>query len=158
MDWKTAAVVAVNRKLVLAAFADLRKFGMICRANFSCCMNCAGTEIANDVDKMPVEKRAEVVGAVFWHRQDEEHLASSGKLMIAYGPVTVYKVGTFGGSVESVGKLVAAALAQKGLVVTWDGNGDTRIEVDLTRDVELARVLDERNWKVAKSKAFSASA
>ena len=105
------------RDKVLIAFKKLRKDNITARANFLCCMNCASSALSSVVD----EKKT--VGAVYWHRQDEERFEEDGVLNIRY----------FSDTEENCLKLankIVAALKEEGLNITWNGNTDTTIEVN----------------------------
>ena len=78
-------VVNQNRRMLLKVFADLRKQGLIALANFRCCQNCAGSEIADRVSQMDAKHAAKVKGCVYWHNQDEDDLRERGHVALAYG-------------------------------------------------------------------------
>ena len=122
-----------NRKLLVEAFADLRKQGLIARVNFMCCQGCAGYAIADSVSKMPKEKAAKVKGCVFWHHQDEEDIRERGSLYLAYGDLNTTVHGKVGLMTEEIGKMVVETLKKWGLKVEWNGDGGERISVDLTQ-------------------------
>ena len=127
------------------AFKKLREQGYIARGGpdgFLCCQNCAGTQIANDVNAMPPEERAKVRGAVFYHAQDAEAFSDGGTLYIAYGPVEC-EAGEFGEDIKAVGEALASALRAEGLDVKWDGDPDTRIGIDLGPYAPPRRTLED---------------
>jgi hypothetical protein len=125
--------VVGNRGMLVKAMEDLRKEGLIARSNFMCCQTCAGYDIAQKVSDMTTEEAGKVNGCVYWHRQDEDDLRERGALYLAYGPLETTRHGTIGLPTEVVGRMVVKALEARGLTVKWNGNGNDRIWVDLTK-------------------------
>lgn len=121
------------RGLVLKAFKDLRKQGLVARANYSCCSSCAGDTIASELDDKIAKGLSErnfPLGCVYWHQQDDEHYFEDGKLHLRYGQIECEnsKRSTALSS-KDVGGLVLEALRSQGLIVDWDGNEDATIVV-----------------------------
>lgn len=131
LSYEAQEQIRVGRQQLIQAMASLRKKGFVARANFSCCSSCAGYELAQMVEDMPEDKRAKVKGCVFWHHQDEESIWESGGVFLAYGPLDTTEHGAVGLTTEEVGKAVVEELAKFGLATEWDGDGGTRIWVDL---------------------------
>jgi len=126
----------LNEKAKLdEAFKELRKAGLIARQAFLCCSRCAGSQLAEDAHKL-VEKGKEVVGVVFYHKQDADCLKWEGKTNLRYGQANYYGEGKeaqpIGRETKEVGEMVIKALAAAGVRYTWDGNPDKTIELDLT--------------------------
>jgi len=105
---------------VKAAFAALRKRGVMARRRAACCGGCSGA-LMGDL----LEKHSEKLGAVFTHRQSEARFHrpyGANSLMISYGARK-------GGDTKAIGMLLFEALKAQGVVCEWDGNPDTNIEV-----------------------------
>ncbi len=117
-----------TRSRVLAAFRELRKRGLLARANYMCCQSCAGYALAQRASDLKTAGK-EIVGVVFWHRQDDEYFRRSGRLYLAYGDVETREHGPIGMDTASVGRLVVETLERHGLAVTWDGDPGRRILV-----------------------------
>lgn len=106
------------------AFAALDESGIVARENFTCCQQCAGEEIPDEVTPGVVPD-----GYVFFHSQDTENAVAGGDLLLGYGTFT-YHPSTE--SMVAVGERVVAALRGEGLNIVWDGSPDTRIAVRMT--------------------------
>lgn len=91
-----------NRERLVKAFADLRRQGLIARANFMCCQGCAGSAIADEVSKMPKEKATKVRGCVYWHHQDEDNIREAGNVYLAYGDLDTTGHGKIGFPAEGL--------------------------------------------------------
>jgi len=118
--------------LIDNVFPELRKEGIICRANFQCCMNC-GYSYLNDMVKERLDKGKDVIGVTFWHRQDEENYwypGISGKqsLHLCFSNADI-EGHTSDISTQRVGFIIKHACERHGLTVKWDGTPETRIEV-----------------------------
>ncbi len=140
--------VAGNRSVLLQAFEDLRKQGLIARANFRCCQSCAGYEISEKVSKMSKEEAGKVKGCVYWHQQDEDNLKERGSLYLAYGNLETTGNGTVGLPTVEVGKMVVETLKRYGLSVEWDGSEGSRIQVDLTKPIPK-EIKGSQEWPSA---------
>lgn len=121
---------AQTRAKVLLAFKDLRKEGIIARANHMCCMTCASYDLGERL-----EKDTKKIGAAYWHRQDEwphDELTklgcrkdeNDGTLMIRY----------FGSKdtdddAREIGDKIVAALTKHGVKVKWDRDPNVTIQV-----------------------------
>lgn len=117
------------RSNILKAFAHLRRKGIIARANFLCCQNCAGYDITQIAVKQ-INEGKEVNGCVFWHGQDEENWQSRGSMYLAFGDMDSGELGRkIGLETTEVGKIVVSALKQFNIPYEWDGKGTTRIKV-----------------------------
>ena len=147
-------VVNQNREALLKAFADLRKQGLIALANFRCCQNCAGTEIADRVSQMDAKHAAKVKGCVYWHNQDEDNIWEMGHVHLAYGPLGSRKHGEVGLPTVEVGKMVVEALKKRGLCFAWNGSDGQRISVDLLVENEKAPSLNVEEKEEKKVKKF----
>lgn len=74
-SWKTAPRVALTE-----AFNELDAMGIVARQNFSCCGNCASSEIGDERPEGRVSR-----GYVFFHAQDTDALLESNETFIGYG-------------------------------------------------------------------------
>lgn len=152
-------VVRQNREALLKAFADLRKQGLIALANFSCCQNCAGSEIATRIDDMDAKHAAKVKGCVYWHNQDEDDLRERGHVALAYGSLGTRKHGEVGLPTVEVGKMVVEALKERGLCFAWNGSDGQRILVDLNvvnekASIPKVEVEEQKAKKLLKMKGW----
>jgi len=116
------------RSNILKAFAYLRRKGIIARANFLCCQNCAGYDITQIAVKQ-INEGKEVNGCVFWHAQDEENWQRSGSMYLAFGNMDSGDIGKIGLETTEVGKMVVEALIKYNVPYEWDGGSGTRIKV-----------------------------
>jgi hypothetical protein len=110
------------------AFVEMRKQGLLARQSFMCCRNCAGCELANLLEKMTAEKRAQCKGACFYTKQDGFENDGEGTYL-AFGNVDTTKFGEIGEPTVKVGERVVAILKAVGLSVEWDGTEGQRIWV-----------------------------
>ncbi|MCD6148080.1 hypothetical protein J7J18_01770 [bacterium] len=124
------------RSRLIEVFKELRKEGFLARANFMCCRNCAGSELACRAEKL-YEKGKEVKGAIFWTRQDEESLRNHSRMYIAYGPCVTQKYGTIGLSTKEVGKKLCEKLDAYHIPYRWNGDPNVRILVGENIDQEV---------------------
>lgn len=111
------------------AFAALRKQGFIARQSFQCCSGCAGNQIGNEFDAMAPDQRAQILGSVFYHKQDKESFTRTGKLHIRFGQIETAKDFRTRLSTRKVGQKVVEALKAEGLDVQWDGSPSATIVV-----------------------------
>ena len=122
------------RSNILKAFAHLRRKGIIARANFLCCQNCAGYDITQIAIKQ-INKGKEVNGYVFWHGQDEESWQRNGSMYLAFGDI-----GKIGLETTEVGKIVVEALKKYNVPYEWNGSAKTRIKVMDKGKVSLIKI------------------
>jgi hypothetical protein len=133
-----AEKITAGRKRLRAAFADLRKAGYLARQNYLCCYGCAGYALTGRAAELVAAGKA-VRGAVFYHRQDADDLAKLGRCYLGFGPLH-HSPGagkpeqTIGIHPEEVGYELMAVLHRHNIAAAWDGNPDTRILIDLTRE------------------------
>lgn len=118
-----------RKELLTKAFQNLRKSGYLARQSFGCCASCAGAELAGKVREMAPSKRANVRGAVFYHRQDAASLRQNKPLMIRYGDVEVSGIGSVGIPTIEAGQEIVSALKAEGLDVKWSGDPNECIMV-----------------------------
>ena len=109
------------RRRLEAAFRELEKDGIICRGNFACCTSCASYEL----DQLMAGKD-NIMGAIYWHSQDEEDFKRSGRVMIGFLSKKDDPV-----SYEQVARRAVQALENAGLGVFWEGTAARKIEVFL---------------------------
>ncbi|MFE1774889.1 DUF6891 domain-containing protein [Streptomyces sp. NPDC059008] len=115
---------------IAQAFAALGAQGLTARMDFTCCSRCGIGEIA-------AERAEGDRGFVFFHHQDTEAAAAGHGLAVRYGAYA--DSGTASGEAPAdtapaderaeIGRTVAAALAEAGLPVRWEGDPDRVIEV-----------------------------
>lgn len=128
----------VNRVALSAAFAELRRLGMIAKQAFMCCQSCAGAAITEQVRRAVDAGRFQAdtfAGVVFYHRQDaNQRDHGTGEFYLAYGQVTVRSEThpggcTYGPEAEKIGATVVTVLNEFGVKTEWNGDPDTRILV-----------------------------
>ena len=102
------------RDRLIKVFRELRKEGFLARANFMCCRNCAGSELARKAEEL-YEKGKRVKGAIYWTRQDETDLRNRGRMYISYGSCITRKYGAIGLPTEEVGR----KLCENSLLITF---------------------------------------
>jgi hypothetical protein len=115
-----------TRECIKNAFVQLRKEGFIARQNFWCCQSCAGCDLANKVRVM--NDKTKFKGSVFYTQQDNQRLNETGKVMLAFGDVSVDGV-DFGMPTQEAGQKIASVLQDNKLVVNWNGTAGQRMEV-----------------------------
>lgn len=136
------------REQVIQAFKELRKLGLIARANHWCCGSCASASIGGDYDKMNPKKKAKIKGGVYWHHQDEQSLQKGYDLYLGFGSLGVE--GDDKEQTEAVGRLIVEVLTKYGLRVEWDGSHYTRIKV-LNPRYDYKRKPKEENTLIGLS-------
>ena len=118
------------KKMISAAFRDLRRQGFRARSNFSCCSGCGCDELFGMTD----------VGQpwVFYHRQDNAALTerpSRGGRLGCYLTWGVKGCDIERGGLECPAPLreaaeaIVAAMRAAGLVAEWNGDAETRVWV-----------------------------
>lgn len=115
------------RKKVLEAFKELRKEGILARANFTCCQTCGGYDLGVKADAINKKKLGACKGWVFWHRQDNDRWDEDGTLTIAYTGAD-YKKKVIATTLD-IGVALFKALEKQGLKIDWCGSDDKRITV-----------------------------
>lgn len=123
------------------AFEALRKAGFIARRGFSCCRGCAGSQLAIDLEAKSEDKRAKVRGAVFYTKQDADHLRKEEDFYLAFGPIHSQKFGKVGEATETIGAEAVRLLRESGVEVSWDGKAETCILVEVKK---MVRAEDAR--------------
>ena len=121
---------------ITQAFRTLRAAGIIARQNHECCQSCADASITGDVEAMPAHKRAKLRGAVYTTRQDvsgaHNHRGDFTGICISFVAIAPSEPDA------PIGQALADALRAAGLVVRWDGDPGTRVEVCTDSTVVLA--------------------
>ncbi|MEG3087624.1 DUF6891 domain-containing protein [Sphingomonas sp. PB4P5] len=108
-----------------AAFAALEDDGVIARQNFSCCGNCASTEIWAEIDDARDAGRP-ARGYAYYHMQDTESAAEGYGLYLGYGACAEGEAAAL-----DVAREIIAQLSAHGLHSEWDGSITRRIAVPL---------------------------
>jgi hypothetical protein len=99
------------------AFAALERQNIVARADFACCANCGHTEIG-------AEAGPDSLGYVFFHRQSTQQVVRDGRLWLYFGAC-----GPDRDQDAVVGRKIADAISETGLLVEWNGDARTAIEV-----------------------------
>ena len=144
--------IVENKEKLNKAFKALRKYDLVARQNFRCCQSCAAYEIATDVEKM-LDNGKTVHGWVFYHRQDYDsafvgnrRYPANGELYLAYTGGSTSKYEKNGLPTVEIGKMVAQALTEAGLVYEWDGSEDQRILVKLGEKAVEKIEAEAESW------------
>jgi hypothetical protein len=116
--WQGASV---NDNIDLA-FADLDAHGVIALQN-------AGYTIASGWECVEEERahRPGAKGATFYHGQDLERGVEGGGLYLAFGVLSGWAAR--GVDAVTIGGLVCATLAKRGVATEWDGTSAKRIRI-----------------------------
>lgn len=145
-------IIAENKEKLDKAFKRLRKNGLIARQNFSCCGSCGSYEIATRMEEL-LKDNKQALGYVFYNRQSAEALRGNGRnpadgrLYISYADGSTSKFpNNIPKSTEEIGKMLAIALTDAGLVVEWDGNPDSSVLVKMDEKVAEKIEVDSETW------------
>ena len=127
------------RDNIKKAMAEIRKNKILARMNHLCCSSCAGYDLTEKIDEMPVKKAKEMKGIVYWHRQDEDSYKNSGVLYIRYQGIDTAKYPNrdkkTGWTTIMIGHIVADAMKKYGVPFKWSGNPDKCIIVADNEDL-----------------------
>lgn len=140
------------------AFHLMRKRGLLAKANFLCCSNCAGTEITNIAEKLIASKKRtkeSITGCCFYHNQDNEIIDSylgrtngwggymrggefpkQNALHLRYGGLDSVDYDQIGLSMKEVGIIVCECLMEAGVGHYWNGSGASTIQVEVASACE----------------------
>lgn len=122
-----------------SAFNQLRKMGYLAKQNFSCCSNCAGYALTEEAVKK-VQAGKTIRGSVFYHAQDAASRDEGDDFYLSYGPLDSTELGQIGIDTEAVGQEVVKVMKENGVIVEWNGSGNTRILVKVEETEKLARL------------------
>lgn len=111
------------RQRVLEAFRQLRRKGIVARANYLCCTSCASYALHETAKQRP-----KAIGYAYWHQQNEEEMWRSGELYIGFAAVDDEDPAHM-----EIGQRVVAELKKQGLEVEWPEDPDIKIKVVLVR-------------------------
>lgn len=106
------------------AFESLESAGVMTRHNYYCCGGCAGGALFNEWKSNPYSDA--IVGGVYYHEQSAEHAVDGHGLTLYYDSLPA---GDFGERQRVIGELVVTELRAQGLVVEWDGDPVSAIEI-----------------------------
>jgi len=118
----------VNKNRLNQAFKALRKYGLVAKQNYQCCMGCACGAITEDAEKL-VDQGKRVTGGVYYHKQAGDNLRAGKEFYVGFGVITSDKHGKLGTTDEEIGRLVVEEFTRAGLRVQWSGNVNTSILV-----------------------------
>lgn len=118
-----------NDRLARAVIA-LEVNGIVVRENFTCCQTCGFGEIGDEVAATE-ELGVMVRGFAFFHWQDTERAMSGQGLCLSYGAMVTADQAAYERAALAIGHEVVESLEREGLVVSWPGDLDRRIEVDM---------------------------
>lgn len=111
-----------NMKPLRRAFSEMRRYGILAEPDFLCCQSCGVAAMESMAREFPDDSQP--VGYCFYHGQDAEGLAESGRAMLAFngfGPVDS----------RAVGNIVVGCLNRAGVKTRWSGDTRHRIEFRL---------------------------
>ncbi|MBB6431629.1 DUF6891 domain-containing protein [Algisphaera agarilytica] len=115
------------------AYASLEDKGVVCRHNFSCCGTCASAEIWDEI-QAEQDKGREIIGCAHYHEQDTESAVEGYGVYLSYGSVLEGEQPSV-----DIGLMIAHAMREQGLEVTWDETLAKRIHVKLDWKRRLAK-------------------
>jgi hypothetical protein len=102
-----------------AAFSALERRGILARQHFSCCGDCAHSDIVKEIEAF---KTAKPIGYAYYSVEETVSAYEQGELPISFGDID----STDDGSLE-VGRIICETLANERLHVTWDGTRESCI-------------------------------
>ncbi|MDJ0365615.1 hypothetical protein QMK33_10660 [Hymenobacter sp. H14-R3] len=103
------------------AFATLKDAGIVCLHNAGYTMSDGLDDVAEALDE---HQSAATKGYCFYHAQDLERAAAGSGLWLAYGSLDDEAA-----TKKLVGQHIQAAMQESGLVVEWDGDSKSRIQL-----------------------------
>ena len=103
-----------------AAFAALEQRGIVARQHFSCCGDCARSDIAEELDASTTFMKP--VGYVYYSVEETASACERGELPLSFGDVYESEEGSC-----DVGKLICEAMAKQRLQTEWNGTRQDRI-------------------------------
>jgi hypothetical protein len=129
-----AATMKKNKVRLNAAFADLRRQGILAKQNYACCQTCGFAELRYEA-KLVARQGREVLGGIFYDMQDADDLKKDGKCCLAYVGLGLYPDASAGAQDDAtlrVGRIACETLRRRGVSVVWDGSAESWIRIDLT--------------------------
>lgn len=105
------------------AFKQLRKEGIVCRMNFSCCNTCASYDLSEYLKDKPKK-----IGYTFWHKQEEESFKVTGSVWLGYSSSKDADK-----EVKIVAEKIVTKLKELNIPHFWDGSIHTKILVGETK-------------------------
>lgn len=117
------------------AFVALSKAGLLAFQHYWCCDACAAEAIMGDyAQRLEGGELAKPRGFVFYHAEETERATTEGILYLSYGSDLDLEDGASDGREGPALEIAAEAvkaLAKAGLSVSWDGEYESQIEVEL---------------------------
>jgi len=104
-----------GKAMLASAFKEMRKYGILARQNFQCCMGCACQALWTEMKETPGRYR----GAVYYHKQDGERLRNGIDFCIGFG-VEDHGDTDNGEADVLIGIIAKMALEKAGLIVSWN--------------------------------------
>lgn len=107
-------------------FPELRKHKILARMNFECCSSCASYALCEDMKRINTQENyRKIIGAVFYNRQDEDHLKRTGIVHLKYMAVD----DDINDNAIEIGTLIKTISEKFKLKITWDGSPHKAITV-----------------------------
>jgi hypothetical protein len=78
---------------------------------------------------MSKEKRKQIKGYTFYHKQNTEDMKRTGKVRLAFSDASTQKYPKVKVSTVEVGNIIVETASKCGLDVEWDGTEDRKILV-----------------------------
>lgn len=139
------------------AFEELTYIGFLAFPNFACCTSCAGYELTCMAIKLIQSKERtkepgpkQIKGCIYWHAQNDECLREYGTVYLGYGDMESVELGRIGWDSGKAGVLIMEVLEKHGLIVRWNGDGETKIKVVGYRHTIVPGIVENRLSKSAK--------
>lgn len=136
---------AMRSTALMNAFAELAELGILARGNFSCCGNCASSEIWGERDDSRTWR-----GYVYFHAQDAERIPEERATYLGYGvfldaylPESEWDALSDEAKEHTYTRLVIELMAEA--IAVFESHG---IEVEWTRDLAVRILLKNIDWYI----------
>ncbi|WP_116243736.1 DUF6891 domain-containing protein [Nocardiopsis sp. FIRDI 009] len=106
------------------AFRALDESGILAREDFTCCGNCARDALRAEAAAHDTEAGSAIRGYVYYHAQEAVRAVEEGGLRLGF--TAVHEIRR-----AAVGEEIAETLRAHGLTVTWNGDPDALLTVEL---------------------------
>ncbi|MCY9787735.1 hypothetical protein KIK06_28040 [Nocardiopsis sp. EMB25] len=116
--------VRTDGERLTRAFRALDESGIVAREDFTCCGQCARDALRSEVAAHDTDAGPAIRGYVYYHAREAARAAVEGGLWLGFDAVHEIRR-------AAVGEEIAETLRAHGLTVTWNGDPDTLLAVEL---------------------------